>query len=152
MLANRRILDETPVERLFIPPAPGDSGGALGAALHVEHVVLGNPRRTELEHAYWGAEYGGADIEAALRERPGVVHRRPADEREVLDATVAALARGEVVGWFQGRFELGPRALGDRSIIADPRSAAMKERINEKIKFREPFRPFAPAAKPKRCW
>jgi carbamoyltransferase len=146
VLANRRILDETPVERLFIPPAPGDSGGALGAALYVEHVVLGSPRRTELEHAYWGSEYDGDEVEAALRDRPGVTHRRLAGEQEVLDATVEALARGDVVGWFQGRFELGPRALGDRSIIADPRSAAMKERINEKIKFREPFRPFAPAA------
>ena len=146
VLANRRILDETPVERLFIPPAPGDSGGALGAALHVEHVILGNPRRTELEHAYWGSEYGGEDVDAALRDRPGVAYHRLGDEREVLEATVEALARGDVVGWFQGRFELGPRALGDRSIIADPRSAAMKERINEKIKFREPFRPFAPVA------
>ena len=146
VLANRRILDETPVERLFIPPAPGDSGGALGAALHVEHVILGNPRRTELEHAYWGSEYDGEDVDAALRGRPGVAYRRLGDEREVVEATVEALARGDVVGWFQGRFELGPRALGDRSIIADPRSAVMKERINEKIKFREPFRPFAPVA------
>ena len=146
VLANRRILDETPVERLFIPPAPGDSGGALGAALHVEHVILGNPRRTELEHAYWGSEYGGEDVDAALRDRPGVAYYRLGDERELIEATVEALARGDVVGWFQGRFELGPRALGDRSIIADPRSAAMKERINEKIKFREPFRPFAPVA------
>jgi carbamoyltransferase len=146
VLANRRILDETPVERLFIPPAPGDSGGALGAALYVEHVVLGNARRTALEHAYWGSEYDSGDVEAALRDRPGVTYCRLADEQAVLEATVDALARGDVVGWFQGRFELGPRALGDRSIIADPRSAEMKERINEKIKFREPFRPFAPVA------
>jgi len=146
VLANRKILDETPVERLFIPPAPGDSGGALGAALYVEHAVLGNPRRTELQHAYWGSEYDGADVDAALRDRPGISHRRLGGEQEVLEATVEALARGEVIGWFQGRFELGPRALGDRSIIADPRSPAMKERINEKIKFREPFRPFAPVA------
>ena len=82
VLANRRILDETPVERLFIPPAPGDSGGALGAALHVEHVILGNPSRTELEHAYWGSEYDGADVDAALRDRPGVAYHRLGDERE----------------------------------------------------------------------
>ncbi len=144
VMANRRILDETPVERMFIPPAPGDSGGAVGAALYVEHVTLGNPARVELEHAYWGSEYGSEAIEAALRDRPGIAYRRLDDEAAVLDAAVQALGRGEVVGWFQGRFELGPRALGNRSIIADPRSTEMKERINEKIKFREPFRPFAP--------
>jgi carbamoyltransferase len=146
VLANRRILDETAVERLFIPPAPGDSGGALGAALHVEHVMLGNPHRTELEHAYWGSQYDGTHVDAALNSRRGIEHRRLESEAQVVDATVEALARGDVVGWFQGRFELGPRALGDRSIIADPRSPTMKERINEKIKFREPFRPFAPVA------
>src|SRR4029450_9520297 len=81
VLANRRILDETPLERLFIPPAPGDSGGALGAALHVEHVILGNPRRTELEHAYWGSEYDGVDVDAALRGRPELAYTRVGDER-----------------------------------------------------------------------
>ncbi len=144
-LANCRILEETPFEQLFIPPAPGDSGGAHGAALYVEHVVLGTPRRFPLEHAYWGAGYDEAAIAAALDRTPGVRHRL-VDDDELLAATAEALEAGSVIGWFQGRFELGPRALGNRSILADPRREDMKERINRKIKFREPFRPFAPAA------
>ena len=145
-MANRRILDETPIEQLFIPPAPGDSGGALGAALFVEHWSLGRSERVPLEHAYWGSRYSTAQIAAALEEAEGVEYRELADEAALLAETVDALAAGDVVGWFQGRFEFGPRALGNRSILADPRRAEMKERINEKIKFREPFRPFAPAA------
>ena len=144
-LANRRVLEETPVTQLFVPPAPGDSGGAVGAALYVEHVALGTGRRVPLEHAYWGAEYDSAEIAGALTAEPGVRWRELDDEAAVREETVAALAAGDVVGWFQGRFEFGPRALGNRSILADPRRAEMKERINEKIKFREPFRPFAPA-------
>jgi carbamoyltransferase len=145
-LANRRILAETEFEQLFVPPAPGDSGGAVGAALWLEHVVLGTPERAVLEHAYWGAEYSDAEIESALRAAPAIAFERLDGEDAVREATVAALAAGEVVGWFQGRFEFGPRALGNRSILADPRQAGMKELINEKIKFREPFRPFAPVA------
>jgi carbamoyltransferase len=145
-LANRRILEDTEIEQLFIPPAPGDSGAALGAALYVEHVVLGRRERVPLEHAYWGSRYSAADVETALRGVAGIEYHQAADEPGLLAATVDALAAGEVVGWFQGRFEFGPRALGNRSILADPRQPEMKERINEKIKFREPFRPFAPAA------
>ena len=140
-LANRRLLDETEIEMLFVPPAPGDSGGALGAALYVEHVVLGTSQRTVLEHAYWGAEYDEGQIAAALRGVPGIEYRRMEDEIALREATIEALSGGDVVGWFQGRFEFGPRALGNRSILADPRRAEMKDRINEKIKFREPFRP-----------
>jgi carbamoyltransferase len=145
-LANRRILEETGFERLFVPPAPGDSGAALGAALYVEHVVLGREQRVPLEHAYWGSRYSSGEIAAALEQAEGVHYRELPDEAAVLAETVDALAAGAVVGWFQGRFEFGPRALGNRSILADPRQSEMKERINEKIKFREPFRPFAPAA------
>ncbi len=144
-LANRRILEETPIERLFIPPVPGDSGGALGAALHVEHVTIGTGPRVELEHAYWGAAYDESRIDAALRQAPGIDYRRIDDEQALRDATVDALSSGDAIGWFRGRFEFGPRALGNRSILADPRRADMRDRINEKIKFREPFRPFAPA-------
>ncbi len=145
-LANRRILEETEIEELFIPPAPGDSGAALGAALYVEHVVLGRSQRVPLEHAYWGSRYSAGEVRAALEQADGISWRELPDEAAVLAETVDALGAGEVVGWFQGRFEFGPRALGNRSILADPRRAEMKERINEKIKFREPFRPFAPAA------
>jgi carbamoyltransferase len=145
-LANRKIIEETEIDQLFIPPAPGDSGGALGAALYVEHILLGTERRVPLDHAYWGAEYDDGRIAAALREAPAVKHRHVDDEARLLASTVEALSNGEVVGWFQGRFELGPRALGNRSILADPGRVEMKERINQKIKFREPFRPFAPAA------
>ena len=144
-LANRRVLEETEFEQLFVPPAPGDSGGALGAALWVEHSIVGTQDRAVLDHAYWGAGYGDADIESALQGTPEIEYRRLGGE-ETVRATVEALAAGDVVGWFQGRFEFGPRALGNRSILADPRQPDMKERINEKIKFREPFRPFAPAA------
>ncbi len=145
-LANRRILEETEIEQLFIPPAPGDSGAALGAALWVEHVVLGRKERVPLEHAYWGSSHSRDEIAAALAQAEGIEFRELDGEAEVLAATVESLAAGDVVGWFQGRFEFGPRALGNRSILADPRRPEMKERINEKIKFREPFRPFAPAA------
>ena len=145
-LANRKILEETPVEQLFIPPAPGDSGGALGAALWVEHVLLGTKRRTPIEHAYWGSAYGDDEVAAALADGNGLASRYMDDEADLLAATVQSLSEGEAVGWFQGRFELGPRALGNRSILADPGHAEMKERINAKIKFREPFRPFAPVA------
>ncbi len=144
-LANRRILEETKIEQLFIPPAPGDSGGAFGAALHVEHMLLGTAGRVALEHAYWGAEYDDAEVAAALRNAPGIRSRYSDDEESLLESALDALGEGEVVGWFQGRFELGPRALGNRSILADAGRAEMKERINAKIKFREPFRPFAPA-------
>jgi carbamoyltransferase len=145
-MANRRILRETEIEQLFIPPAPGDSGAALGAALLVEHLKLGRAERFPLQHAYWGSRYSAAEIGAALAQAEGVEHHELPDEAAVLAETVAALAAGEVVGWFQGRFEFGPRALGNRSILADPSHPEMKDRINEKIKFREPFRPFAPAA------
>jgi carbamoyltransferase len=144
-VANGRILRETPFEELFVQPAAGDSGGAIGAALYAYHALLGQPRRpTPMEHAYWGREYAEADIRLAL-DRRGLRYRYFDDESELLDATVDALATGRVVGWFQGRFEWGPRALGNRSILADPRRAEMKDVVNTKIKFREPYRPFAPS-------
>ena len=141
--ANGRILRETPFEELFIQPAAGDSGGALGAALYVYHVLLHQPRRFVQEHNYWGAAYGDAAVRAAIDAR-GVKHEHVEDEARLTERVVTDLLHGKVVAWHQGRFEWGPRALGNRSIIADPRRAEMKDIVNTKIKFREPFRPFAP--------
>ncbi len=141
--ANGRLLRETPFEELFIQPAAGDSGAALGAALHVYHGLLGKPRTHTLEHAYWGKSYGEPEIRSFLEGRNIRYEKYEADDR-LLDRVVDDLVAGKVVGWFQGRFEWGPRALGNRSILADPRSEQMKDIVNIKIKFREPFRPFAP--------
>lgn len=142
-VANGRIVREGPFKNVFIQPAAGDSGGALGAALYAWHVLLGKPRKFVMQHAYWGEEYTPGEIAAFLQEK-GLPYREVTDE-QMLNELVDDLTGGKVLGWFQGRFEWGPRALGNRSILADPRSEAMKEIVNEKIKFREPFRPFAPA-------
>ena len=142
-VANGRILRETPFEELFIQPAAGDGGGALGAALHAYHSLLGHPRSFVLEHAYWGKEYSESEIRQFL-EKNSISYEFCADEEKLLDKVVDDLVQGKVIGLFQGRFEWGPRALGNRSILADPRSEEMKDLVNIKIKFREPFRPFAP--------
>ncbi|GIW39874.1 MAG: carbamoyltransferase [Candidatus Binatia bacterium] len=143
-VANGRLLRETPFRELFIQPAAGDGGGALGAALYAYHTVLGQPRRFVLEHAYWGAEYGDGAVHDFLR-KSNYPYEEVSNEDALLDRVVEELRAGKVVGWYQGRFEWGPRALGARSILADPRREEMKEIVNTKIKFREPFRPFAPS-------
>jgi carbamoyltransferase len=142
-VANGRILFETPFEELFIQPAAGDSGGALGAALHAYHCLLGKPRGFRFEHAYWGKAYNEDKIQTFL-ENNNIAYEKFPDDGKLLDRVTDDLVQGKVVGWFQGRFEWGPRALGNRSILADPRSELMKDTVNIKIKFREPFRPFAP--------
>ena len=143
-VANGRIVRETPFKELFVQPAAGDGGGALGAALFAHHVVLGNPRRFRMEHAYWGKSYTDGEVGDFLRGA-GIAHTRCSHEDEMLDRVVDHLRKGHVIGWFQNRFEWGPRALGARSIIADPSRHDMKDIVNTKIKFREPFRPFAPS-------
>jgi carbamoyltransferase len=143
-LANSRILNETSFEDIFIQPAAGDSGAAMGAALYVYHCLLAKPRKFILKHAYWGKEYSGDDIKSFL-ESSGIKYKYIEDGKELIDVVVDALISGKIVGWFQGRFEWGPRALGNRSILADPRDEKMKNIVNIKIKFREPFRPFAPS-------
>lgn len=143
-VANGRILRETPFERLFIQPAAGDGGGALGAALWAYHSLLGKPRTFRMEHACWGQAYSDAEVRAFLEEA-GIPYTYLEDEEALIARVVDAIVDGQVVGWFQGRFEWGPRALGNRSILADPRRADMKEIVNTKIKFREPYRPFAPS-------
>src|SRR5206468_1194190 len=143
-VANGRILRETPFEEVFVQPAAGDGGGALGAALYAQHIVLGQPRRFVMKHAYWGASYTDAEVQDFLRTT-GCRYDTLGNADALVARVVDHLQSGSVVGWFQNRFEWGPRALGARSILADPRNGAMKEIVNTKIKFREPFRPFAPS-------
>jgi carbamoyltransferase len=143
-VANGRILRESGFEELYVQPAAGDAGGAVGAALYAYHVVLGMPRAYVMEHAYLGKEYGEDDARAFLDAR-GVRYEVYDDEARMLDRLTDDLLDGRAIGWSQGRFEWGPRALGNRSILADPRREEMKAVVNEKIKLREPFRPFAPA-------
>jgi carbamoyltransferase len=154
-VANGKVSAETGFTDVFVQPAAGDAGTALGAALHVWHHELGQPRRFVMRHAYFGPEYSEERIAAALRARlPGLdtegragAHRarRWPDEQALTRDTAAALARGAIVGWFQGRGEWGPRALGNRSILADPRRAEVKDVLNARVKRREAFRPFAPS-------
>jgi carbamoyltransferase len=145
-VANTRILLESGFEELYIQPAAGDSGGALGAALWAHHSVLGMPRTFRLEHAYWGQEYGATAIKSFF-DHENIPYDKAGSRDELLNRVTDALISGKVVGWFQGRFEWGPRALGNRSILADPRDPRMKDVVNSKIKFREPYRPFAPSVK-----
>ncbi len=142
-VANGRVLRETPFEQVYIQPAAGDNGGALGAALYAYHVLLGKPRKFVMEHAYWGKDFSPGEVRDAI-EASGYGYKQVEDIDAQADQMVEDMLAGKVISLFQGRFEWGPRALGNRSILADPRRAEMKEVVNERIKFREPFRPFAP--------
>jgi carbamoyltransferase len=142
-VANGKILRQTPFEEIYIQPSAGDGGGAIGAALYVYHQVMGKPRRFVMEHAYWGEEHGPEKIQEFLRENN--LKFECLEEEKLISRVVDHLQEGKVIGWSQDRFEWGPRALGNRSILADPRRADMKDIVNVKIKFREPFRPFAPS-------
>jgi len=143
-VANTRLLRETPFEEIFVQPAAGDGGGALGAALWAYNGLLGKPRTFTMHHAYWGRFNSEGQIGDFLRQN-AIQFRHFENEEELFDYVIDRLREGKVVGWSQGRFEWGPRALGSRSILADPRNAAMKDIVNSKIKFREPYRPFAPS-------
>jgi len=147
-VGNGRILREGPFENIWIQPAAGDAGGALGAALFVWYQLLGNERQartTDLQHgSLLGPRFGDDQIRAFLDGAGAVYHRYDSDD-DLCDAVSALMASENVVGWFQGRMEFGPRALGARSIIGDARSTAMQSVMNLKIKFRESFRPFAPS-------
>ncbi|MEX0990755.1 MAG: carbamoyltransferase C-terminal domain-containing protein [Actinomycetota bacterium] len=142
-VANGLILQETPFEKIYIQPAANDAGTSVGAAYHVENAVLGRPRGFVMDHAYWGPAYSEDDGRAALK-RAEVPFEELGDD-EAIARTADRLASGAIVGWYQGRMEFGPRALGNRSILADPRRAEMKDILNARIKHREPFRPFAPS-------
>jgi carbamoyltransferase len=141
-VANGRVLKEGPFENIYIQPASGDAGGAVGAAYLGYHHYLNNNERHQLKSLYLGPSYRSGEIRDYLTKE-GIAFREM-DEHKLVEETALLLSRGKVMGWFQGRMEFGPRALGNRSILADPRSPEMKDIINQKVKFREEFRPFAP--------
>ncbi len=138
---NGHILINGPYEKFYAQPASADDGTSLGAALYVQHVKLGAARSFVMDHAYWGPEFTDADCEAALKAHH-VDYKRVDNVEQI---TARWLADGKIVGWFQGRMEVGPRALGNRSILADPRKAEMKDILNARVKHRESYRPFAPS-------
>ncbi len=142
-VANYRILNESGFDNMYIQPAAGDSGGALGAALYTYHHVLKNTKRTHLTHSYFGQQFSNKEIEKFLKDN-AIPHKK-LSATTLIQYAADQIAKGKVVGLFQGRFEWGPRALGNRSILADPRNPKMKDIINSKVKFREAFRPFAPS-------
>ena len=148
---NGKIRERTPFREVYVQPAAGDNGTSLGAALYVWHQLLGQPRRFVMQHGYWGPEFAEEEIRRTLDQRSTEIDRIGCRTRTTSDAddlcrwTAGRLAAGKIVGWFQGRMEWGARALGNRSILADPRRADMRDIINSKIKFREKFRPFAPS-------
>lgn len=140
---NGKILPETDFDDIFIQPASGDAGTSVGAAFFVHHQVLKNPRSFEMKHSYTGPSYSNAQIEAVLKER-GLSYKT-LDDDVLCSETAGLISQANVVGWFQGAAEWGPRALGNRSIVADPRREDMKDILNARIKHREAFRPFAPS-------
>jgi len=148
---NGKILSRTPFKEVYIQPASHDGGTSLGAAYWVWHQILGNRRDFTMEHVYWGPGFGHEDIANAIRERSDQIARQCClirkfdDLDQICRWTAGKVAEGKVVGWFQGRTEWGPRALGNRSIVVDPRKAEMKDVLNSRIKRREPFRPYAPS-------
>jgi carbamoyltransferase len=149
-VANGRIRRETPFEELFVQPAAGDAGGALGAALLANHMYFDAPRtapsrgRDSQQGSLLGPQYSSAEV-LAFVERNALPHHRIGGRKERLEAVAAALAEGKIVGWMNGRMEFGPRSLGARSILGDPRNPDTQTTMNLKIKFRESFRPFAPS-------
>jgi len=147
-LANGKIFDRSPFERVYVQPAAGDAGLSVGATFAVEHQILGHPRKFVMDQAGWGPEFSAQEIRRAIDSTSGSngdMNLVELDEDSLVQATARHIANGKIVGWFQGRVEWGPRALGQRSILADPRRAEMKDVLNRRIKHREIFRPFAPS-------
>jgi len=146
-VANGKVLKDGAFQNVWVQPAAGDAGGAIGAALAAWHTEFGNERVVNgadaMKGAFLGPSFDQDEIEAALRRSGGVFERVP--QTALIEATAQALAEGKAVGWFQGRMEFGPRALGNRSILGDPRSPNMQRTLNLRIKYRESFRPFAPS-------
>src|SRR5579864_4411978 len=147
-VANGKIFDATPFEQVYVHPAAGDAGLAVGAAYYVWHQKLGKPRSFVMDNAYWGPGYSKEEIRRAI-DANGLAQNgysiAELPESELMRRTAAIIADGKILGWFQGRAEWGPRALGNRSIVADPRRPEMKDVLNRRIKHREIFRPFAPS-------
>jgi carbamoyltransferase len=150
-VANGKINKCTPFQEVYIQSAAGDGGGAIGAAYVVWHQELKKPRCFQMQHSYWGPSFAQNEIAALLKEKAdnlevaGCTVEELGDEAELCRRTAVAIGEGKVIGWFQGRMEWGPRALGNRSILGDPRRSDMKDILNLKIKRRESFRPFAPS-------
>ena len=146
-VANGKILREKIFDNIWVQPAAGDAGGSLGAALALWHIEYNNSRVVSLNDAmqgsYLGPEYSQKEIQNEL-DKIGAVYELK-DEEDLLNQTVEDLSMGEAIGWFQGRMEFGPRALGNRSILGDPRSSEIQKNLNLKVKYRESFRPFAPS-------
>jgi carbamoyltransferase len=149
-VANGKIRRNLPIKHVYVQSAAGDAGGAIGAAFVVWH-KSGKPRDFVMDHAYWGPQFSTSEIRSLLRAQEGQIMqakcavRSIGDDADLCKATAQAISDGKVVGWFQGRMEWGPRALGNRSILCDPRRSDMKTILNDKIKRRESFRPFAPS-------
>jgi carbamoyltransferase len=147
-VANGKIFDSTGFEEVYVHPAAGDGGLSVGAAYYVWHQILGKPRAFVMDHSYWGPGYSSADVRRAIDS--SAIARNDytvaeLTEPDLMRKTAQIIADGKILGWFQGRAEWGPRALGNRSIVADPRRPEMKEILNRRIKHREIFRPFAPS-------
>jgi carbamoyltransferase len=142
-VANGMIFDRSKFRDVYVQPAAHDAGTSIGAALYVQHQELKLPRSFEMRHVYYGPEYSNGEILSAL-ESAGCKYYKLTEE-DLITRTVKAIADSKIVGWFQGRMEFGPRALGNRSILADPRRSDMKAILNSRIKYREPFRPFCPS-------
>jgi carbamoyltransferase len=143
VVANGQVFERSKFTGLWVQPGASDGGTSIGAALHVMHEVLGQPRSYEMRHVYLGPEWDQGSIARDIESAN--LPLTPLPEDELVAETAAHIADGKVIGWFQGRMEFGPRALGNRSILADPRSLDMKDTLNRRIKFREPFRPFCPS-------
>ena len=141
--ANGKVFERTPFTDIYIQPAAGDAGLAVGAALYVYHQVLGQAREHTMDHAYWGPESPPSRLREALDS--GGLKYRELDTPNLVEETARHIADGKVIGWYQGRSEWGPRALGNRSIVVDPRRPEMKDTLNQHVKHRESFRPFAPS-------
>ena len=147
-VANGKIFDQTPFEQIFVQPAAGDAGLAIGAAYFVHHQTLGQPRAFVMDNAYWGPDYSPEQIRSAVaasRLQDEGMEVSELHEKMIAKEAAKEIAAGKILGWFQGRAEWGPRALGNRSIVADPRRPDMKDILNARIKHREMFRPFAPS-------